>query len=310
MNRETVYCKALKIEVNKLVKCPEYTCEQCPEIKPKVNPISSKPNKSETKKPKAKISNGGHRRLTKFDRVLSTVRHPEYQHDYGKLSMIKNKEKAKEFEKELGKKWNIYPIPPLELFPPYKKPEHCEHYPAFTEEDDVIVVTDVSPEHPPLKFESKINHAELIEAVHRDLFKKGYKKLSPREINSALEAMQQAKTIKGKYLYLRVDITGKNLKAKFESIIKQYKSYLPKDNSRNKDMTYSPWSIYNLKHYGGMNLLQITKKLTGKRGNPTYNKKLMKEYQAIRLAYDKAIEMIKQVGEEAIASHPPSKILS
>jgi hypothetical protein len=112
--------------------------------------------------------------------------------------------------------------------------------------------------------------------------------------------------IEGNRLYLKVDIknaTKYELIKDFKRVIDQYDDCL-KDVRKSKKRTtkLDHWTVWDMHNEGNQNLLTITKNLcygkkkpSGKLGNPTYNKPLMKKYKNVQGAYNRAKDIIESV---------------
>lgn len=101
----------------------------------------------------------------------------------------------------------------------------------------------------------------------------------------------------GGYLYLRVNINEKKEKliGEFRDVIRLNQLRVDKSSKREKNTKINPWIVYDMHKKDGLNFSEIAQKLSGIKGAPTYNPELMAYYKAVKRAYDKALEMIKEV---------------
>lgn len=106
----------------------------------------------------------------------------------------------------------------------------------------------------------------------------------------------------GKYIIIAV-----NMSKKRQDIIRDFNKILtriskdckiPKDKSRDKETVWDIWEIYNYHKKNKLNLVQIARKISGQKGNPTHNSKLEAYVKQVRRAYKKAEDIIKQIGRE------------
>jgi len=80
MKNEIIHCKAINQKINKLYRCPDYTCNQCPELNLSKNIRRQKatlPERKETKKVSSKTE-----LLSLYDKVQALKRSKQYRNDY------------------------------------------------------------------------------------------------------------------------------------------------------------------------------------------------------------------------------------
>jgi hypothetical protein len=106
----------------------------------------------------------------------------------------------------------------------------------------------------------------------------------------------------GKHVMLAIDITKKKV-----DIIKEFKKVLDrigkdydiqKDTSRDKDTAENIWEVYDYKTKDRLGFTQIARKVSGEKGNPTYNAMLGVYLKRVKRAYSKAREIINKVERE------------
>jgi hypothetical protein len=115
----------------------------------------------------------------------------------------------------------------------------------------------------------------------------------------------------GRYLTIEIDLMKGigEIMDKIRSEIHYLQKYhVNKPETRLKGTIYSPWEVYDLRHKDRLNFVQIARNLSGCKGNPTYNKNLMKAYKNVKRAYEKACVMINQVEKEIKSIRPTSNL--
>ncbi len=106
----------------------------------------------------------------------------------------------------------------------------------------------------------------------------------------------------GKHVVLAVDVTKKDSAIMKEvgkllgRIKKDYER--PKDATKDKDTVEDIWKVYDYKTKDRLNFTQIARKLSGEKGNPTYNAKLKARLESVKRAYKKAKKIINTVEQE------------
>lgn len=103
----------------------------------------------------------------------------------------------------------------------------------------------------------------------------------------------------GKHIIIAVDMTKKNkdIMGDFGQTLKRIReSYkIPKDKTRDKDTVQDIWKIYDYHIKDKMNFVQIARKISGIKGNPTYNPKLDAYRKQVNNAYKKAVDIIRRI---------------
>jgi hypothetical protein len=240
--------------------------------------------------------------MEKFDKVMAMIRHPEYKEEYAKYVKLynTNEDKARQFAREIEKKWGEYPPP--RVFPPYYNIEGLKGY----MEEPIVEVEQVSPEFPSIKITSYLT--ELI--MQLDSKVKSQKtfpssELQKDEVSSAmgelLHTLREKSIVEGKYLYLRVDLTRREstLRDAFQRKLAHYKSYpVLKDSRKDKETNTSPWLVFDLVHFYKIKFPLIAQKLSGRNEKPTDNDIVFAWYKQVKYAYDKAVNIIVSLGEE------------
>lgn len=226
-------------------------------------------------------------KMSEKDRLNAAVRHPEYQEDYSKYHRLKNDGKEDEAEAVLWKillRWNL-----PHLIPPHPKSWLCFEYQGI---NPVEVVTSISEDYKPLEVVRPKIPPKNIEIKDYDTY------------NDWLIYQHEHTSLKGKFLYLRIDITESEprLFDAFKEIVKIYKSCLPKDHKRKRETGYSPWIVYDMYHHRQFraNKTEITKAISKVE---LHSDGFNAELKRIERAYKKACAMIKHMGDEA-SKHP------
>lgn len=202
-------------------------------------------------------------KITGYDRLMATKRHPEFIKDYRKF---KRKFKRHKLPLSLGgwravleieKKWGV-------------SPSNIEDIERL--EDNVnLVQTAIC-----------IDYDRLAAVVFTN------DKIEPHVIPDE------------PLLYLEIDL--KNTKGEIMRGVKQwinlYKTFMPKEDKRarvsgpkHRDFI---WKIYDL-HKKGRTLLQIARDLSGEKGNPSHNSALKAYYDTVKRAFHKASTIIQSI---------------
>lgn len=106
----------------------------------------------------------------------------------------------------------------------------------------------------------------------------------------------------GKHIIIAVDMSKKrkDIMREFGKVLarisKDYK--IPKDNTRDKETVQDIWKIYDYHKKDKLNFVQIARKISGRKGNPSYDPKLESYVKQVRTAYKKAVDIIEQVRKE------------
>lgn len=106
----------------------------------------------------------------------------------------------------------------------------------------------------------------------------------------------------GRHIIIAVDITKKDaeIKKDFEQTLKRIRKdcKIPKDNTREKETVQDIWKVYDFFEKDKLNFVQIARKISGKGGNPTYNKGLEAYVKQVRRAYKKAVDIMQRIKEK------------
>jgi hypothetical protein len=104
-----------------------------------------------------------------------------------------------------------------------------------------------------------------------------------------------------RYLTLRIDLNEKKgvLMEQFGEQLDTYKKYAKQAKGREREGVYDPWVVYDMFHEKKLNFTQTARKLSGKKGNPTYNPILEAALKAVKRAYRIAEKGIQNVEEDA-----------
>jgi hypothetical protein len=108
----------------------------------------------------------------------------------------------------------------------------------------------------------------------------------------------------GKHIILAVDVTKKRggIIKEFEKLLdrieRDYK--VPKDTTRDKGFVGDIWKIYDYKTKDKLTFVEIARRLSGIKDNPTYNEKLEMHRQRVKRAYSKAKDIINRVKKQNI----------
>ena len=104
-----------------------------------------------------------------------------------------------------------------------------------------------------------------------------------------------------RYLTIRIDLDEKKgvLMEQFGEQIDTYKKYAKQHNGRERKNKYDPWVVYNMYHEKKLKFTQIARKLSGEKGNPTYNPELEAALKAVKRGYRIAEKGIQNVEEDA-----------
>lgn len=258
-------------------------------------------------------------KLTTYDRLIAIIRSPLYNQEYSELGRSQKADTLSQDTKRMCKQWGLWYLP---------EPKHYHFHPKSdadfylgspsVEKIDINVTDLISKEYPQLELKEVKPDSDL-HSIIIDM----YRKKSDRRIGRKSQAKRLERRLddsnlsddilrpfmpqylyeKGKYLYLKVDLTRdkKDIEKQFNDIVCSYKKYMPKDNSRKSDPAINRWVVYDMRWYYGYNFSKIARKLSGLNGNPseTGNEKLMAYFKQIKRAYNKACEMIKHVEKEA-----------
>ncbi len=216
--------------------------------------------------------------MNAYDRIMALTRLPEYLKEYEEYlsAFDKSLEKAEALAVEIGEKWGEYP-PPRPL-PPYVD-VYSDLFKGGYSDRHIQIVEEITDKDPPLR----VDWASLVRIAHDPDF------------------IPEKPALSGKHIYIKVDLTAKktDLEEEFKKLIDSHKKFVPQKRGRDKETQYSPWLVYDMRHRDGLNLSQIAQKLSGIKDNPSYNDKLMAHYKCVKRAYDKAKEMIMEVGLRA-----------
>lgn len=102
-----------------------------------------------------------------------------------------------------------------------------------------------------------------------------------------------------KYLTLEINICEKQEKIidEIKKKIKFYKISIKKEKQTNRDKppTINPWDVYDLHFNNGLDFTKIARKLSGLKGNPSYNKELEAYLKRVRRSYDIAKQEMEQI---------------
>jgi len=214
-----------------------------------------------------------------FDRIMAITRHPEYLKDWEELKRLRSidNERAHLWAEEMGERWGEYP-PPRPIVGVYN-----DLFKSGYRDSYIDIVEEISDEDPPFH----VDWTSIVLEAHE-------RRLNKKEAVSRPEKS----AVTGKHLYLKVDLTAKKtaLAKQFKAIIDSYKKFVIEKRGKDKETIYSPWQIYDMRHRDGLNLSQIAQELSGIKGNPSYDDNLMAHYKCVKRSYDKAKEMIMEVG--------------
>lgn len=111
-----------------------------------------------------------------------------------------------------------------------------------------------------------------------------------------------------RYLTIQIDLTNtrEKIKKAVDLIVEDFQSILPKDKGRDrkaKKIEVDHWEIFNMYKIEGINFSEIARRLSGLKGNPSYNDELKLWRKCVKEAYDKALKMIEQVEQEVKAKN-------
>lgn len=201
-------------------------------------------------------------RISRLDKLLAINRHPEFIKDlqeYKKIRRLHNPNLLPGMEYQIESKWGE-PISRIMHAEKHRQRVKIGKNPFSC----VSVVTSIG-EKPIVAFKS------------------GDGKTTKRRWNE------------GNYLYLKVDLNSnrKTLRRDFLKVIDRYLERL-NDSSRERENIIDQWAVYD-KYQSDKNLLKIARKLSGLKGNPTYNPQLEAFYRQVERALKKALKMIDSV---------------
>ncbi len=314
--------------------CKGQICETCTKNLPQekrgqdkelksnsANVSIKKKSSRNNKQPKVK-----HIRLSAYNRVMATIRHPKYLKEYAEYIRLLNSDdkKAESFGKKIAKKWNQYSTPDREFLLPIRPvPYHTIRKSSFNhiinnpvEVIDINKPNTISKKYPQIELKDTTakTHAELVIEVHKGLFndKKRTKKeatFSKDDIANYIKSFTpQYSYKKGRFLYLMIDLDENEttITKELKSIIKQYRKYMTQNEGRKGETTVDPWLVYdkyrtyNYQKNKEMKYTDIARELSGLKGNasPGCNRELNLWFKQVQTAYKKACDMIEQVGKE------------
>jgi len=289
-------------------------------------PVKKKPS-GKKEEPKTKYV-----RLSQYNRVMATIRHPKYLEEYSEYVRLLNSgnEKAESLRKEIAEKWNQYsmldsefllPIPPPNYNVGFKYRSSFNHIINNPVEIIDINKSDTNFEkYPQIELEEEKPakyHSQIVEDVFKNLFKtkninRKNEMLNKDNFSHILETLSPKYSYKkGRFLYLMIDLeeSEEKITKALKSIIKKYKKYMPENKGRKRETTIDPWLVYDMRHrYNITNYSEIARKLSGLKGTASLayegaegdkgNTTLHKWRDQVKTAYDKACQMIEQVGKE------------
>ena len=106
----------------------------------------------------------------------------------------------------------------------------------------------------------------------------------------------------GRHVILAVDVTKKKqtiFKELDKLLVRIKKDYgISGDTTRDRDVSLDIWKIYDYKTQEKLNFTQIARKVSGLKGNPSYNERLKARLNAVKRAYSKAEEIVNRVKED------------
>lgn len=100
-------------------------------------------------------------------------------------------------------------------------------------------------------------------------------------------------------LYLEIDLTKREntILEEIKKVLRKNQAKILVEPKKPKSFSYDKWLIYDMHKRGGMNFCEIARKLSGKKGNPSYNKELAKHWSKVKMAYKNAEKAINQMKE-------------
>lgn len=257
-------------------------------------------------------------KLSTYDRLIAIIRSPLYNQEYSELGRSQKANTLSEDTKRMCKKWGLWYLP---------EPKHYHFHPKSdadfylgspsVEKIDINVTDLISKEYPQVELKEvkpdRDLHATIIDMYggkkpDRRIGRKSRSKKVKRRLddsklsdNILQSFMPQYLYEKGKYLYLKVDLTRdkQDIEKQFNDIVGYYKKYIPKNNSRKTEPVINPWEVYDMHDYYKYNFSKIARKLSKLTGNPSQDKILMAYFKQIKRAYNKACKMIGHVEKEA-----------
>lgn len=164
---------------------------------------------------------------------------------------------------------------------------------TFARERAAFTVEEISDKYPPLHFVKK-NPGQVIVTRQANWTLKEW-----------LNFKKEYYTIKGKYLYLRIDITRNedDIINETKWAVNYHKSFIPPLRGQ-KPTEYDPWVVYDMHILNKLTYAEISRRLPGQSESKTDN--LSNASKRATRAYEAAERMIVMVGKERnlIAKRP------
>lgn len=223
--------------------------------------------------------------MSEKDRTNAVVRHPEYREDLieqNRLKIAGRNDEANSVLKWISIKWSLAFPPPIWQ----QRSFLCFEYSVPS---SVEVVVSISADYPPLEVKgpSPWNQPKF----------QSYEEWRIWE--------HKHMVLDGRYLYVRVDVTDSepNLMKRFRDLIETYKSCLPPQNERRRELLYSPWLVYDMYHHNSYDRdrTKIAMELSG--SHDTDSGEFKAAWKRVDRAYKKACQMIREVGQQ-VADFP------
>lgn len=231
----------------------------------------------------------------KKQRIRVLLRNPKYLKDIKELEAI-YPDKRKPYIK------NLIEVSPGIAFYPYniKYFELCRKYKVDslpckepTNWNDYFYLEHSIPLEKSAQLKNNIDISVIVRGFNDAAWKRDIEK-------NTFEPDMSQHLREGKYLTVEIDLTWKkkDIMGRISGIIDFYSNYINKPKSRPKVTVLDPFLVYDMYHTQGLNFSEISRSLSGIKGNPSTNARLMAYYKQVKRAYNKAIEMIKQIEKD------------
>ena len=219
------------------------------------------------------------------NKINSVIRSDKYRKELKKILSRSPEHSIKEELDLLAKKWGL---PRIKLFPDTGTV-------SYSAEDNAVQVISYKGRNDRGYITEKTKHSKDEEFSFLPVVYVGSGKQKTMYIDRSPGLEEK------RYLTLRIDLNEKKgvLMEQFGEQLDTYKKYAKQAKGREREGVYDPWVVYDMFHEKKLNFTQTARKLSGEKGNPTYNPILEAALKAVKRAYRIAEKGIQNVEEDA-----------